>query len=197
MATKIDKLKRYVEISLIFCAVLHILCMASFLVQMAIEEKFAVPWINHVYYTINNFDENAFISKIDTLKRNNIISTVEIENRISGTSSRKRQYTIYSLDEQYIVIHDSINYVCPTAVSFQITNEFGLLTGESLNKLKFYNDLLDGTCESDKHIILNILKGISIVVFIFSPLIILLLGFILLLLWLYEKSIALMKRFRK
>lgn len=198
MGTIINKLKRYITISLTFCGVLHILCMASFLVQMAIEENFAVPRINRVYYTISNFDENAFISKIDTLKSKNIIKTVEIENSNIKKSYRKGQCTIYSLDDNIgIAIYDSDNYKFPAAVSFNITTDFGLLTGESIDKLKLCNYLLDGTCECDKHIILNILKGISIVVLIFFPLIISLLGFVLLLLWLYEKSIALMKRFRK
>lgn len=198
MSTIINNIKKHTNRTIVFCAVLYILSLYSFLVQMAIEENFAVPRINRVYYTISNFDENAFISKIDTLKSKNIIKTVEIENSNIITSYRKGQCTIYSLDDNIgIAIYDSDNNKFPAAVSFNITTDFGLLTGESIDKLKLCNYLLDGTCECDKHIILNILKGISIVVLIFFPWLFPLLAFILLLLWLYEKSIALMKRFRK
>lgn len=197
MSTIINNIKKHTNRTIVFCAVLYILSLCSFLVQMAVEEKFAVPRINHVYYTINDFDENAFISKIDTLKSKNIITTVGIENRNIKTSFRKCQFTIYTIGEQDIVIYDSVKNVYPAAVSFKITTDFGLITGESIEKLKLCNYLLDGTCESDKHIILNILRGIPIVVLIFFPWLFPLLGFVLLLLWLYEKSVALMKRFRK
>ena len=192
MDTTINKIfKRYSLISTVLIIIFSLLSAISFVVQMAIEEQCIVPEINHVYYTLNDFDEDAFNAKLDSLKNINEISSVECTKGITNqlSANRQRPYTRYKIDNQKIEIYDySINVAYPKDVSFRITSDFGIVTCVSKQRLDLYNELFDGTCNVDKHIFMNIFRGLPIAFLGNFAMILLVHIVIIVLLWIYKKS---------